>query len=119
MYDYKATVVRWHDGDTVLLDIDQGFGNSIRAWVRLVDCWAPEMNAGGDLALGFARGLAPEGSECFVITRKLDDDKPWFQGKQLGQTFARWLGTVFPARADVGSVNRLMVQAGYATRART
>lgn len=119
MYDYKAKIVRWHDGDTALVDIDLGFGVGIRAWIRLVDCWALELGeTGGAAPLALAERLAPAGGQCYVVTRKLDD-KAWFEAKQLPQTFARYLGTIYPAHANGGSVNELLVLNGLATRTRT
>ena len=96
MYDYKATVVEWHDADTVKLDIDQGFGNSKKCWIRLIDCWAPELDtAEGKKALAYCDNRWPAGTELFVSTRKPSADFREFEGKQLGQSFARWLGQVY------------------------
>lgn len=119
MYDYKAKLVRWHDGDTALMVIDLGFGAGMTTWIRLVDCWAPEMSTPqGQPTLDAARLLVPDGTDCFVITRKLDD-KQWFEGKQLPQTFARYLGTVYPLNPmKGGAVNDILVKTGYATRTR-
>jgi endonuclease YncB( thermonuclease family) len=118
MYDYKAKVIRWHDGDTALVLVDQGFGVGITVWVRLMDCWAKEMpTLEGVSALAAARALVPDGTACYVITRKLDD-KPWFQGKQLPQTFARWLGVIYPLDPQGGSVNEVLVATGHATLTR-
>lgn len=118
MYDYKAKIIRWHDGDTALVSIDLGFSVSITAWIRLMDCWAPELNTeNGPAALAAARSLAPDGTDCFVVTRKIDD-KQWFESKQLPQTFARYLGTIYPPRPE-SSINATLVRTGIATLTRT
>ncbi|NOQ26247.1 MAG: hypothetical protein GQ564_12860 [Bacteroidales bacterium] len=45
MYTYKATIVRWIDGDTVLLDIDLGFYITRQERIRLARINAPELNS--------------------------------------------------------------------------
>jgi micrococcal nuclease len=46
MYNYNAKVVRWVDGDTVLLDIDLGFFVTRQERIRLARVNAPELNSG-------------------------------------------------------------------------
>lgn len=116
MYDYPAKIERWHDADTVLLTIDEGFGNSITCWIRFYQCWAQEVDTpGGQAALAWVEERWPPGSKVFVLTRKPSPGVKEFEGKQLGQTFARWLGTVYPADVMSGSIGSQLVTNGYAT----
>ena len=43
MYEYRAKLVKVHDGDTVTLDIDIGFGFCVRKPCRLFGINAPEL----------------------------------------------------------------------------
>lgn len=43
MYEYKAKLVKVHDGDTVTLDIDLGFNQWMRKPCRLFGINAPEL----------------------------------------------------------------------------
>lgn len=44
LYRYRATVVRWIDGDTVDMDVDLGFGVTIRQRFRLHGVDTPELH---------------------------------------------------------------------------
>lgn len=115
LYNYAAKIDHWHDADTALVTIDQGFGNSITCWVRLYGCYAAELDTPeGQESLSFVRSLVPDGSECFVSTRKPSKDLREFSGKQLGQTFARWLGFVYTADTRESLV-AVLVDSGRAT----
>lgn len=74
-YTYQATVVRVIDGDTVVLDVDLGFGVWMRAQsYRLVGCNAIEKNQpGGQEAKANLTGLLPAGVRLVLSTVK--DDK--------------------------------------------
>ena len=45
MYEYKAEVIRWVDGDTLLVEVDLGFYVKKTERVRLARIDAPEMNS--------------------------------------------------------------------------
>lgn len=120
MYDYPAKIIEWHDADTVKLDIDEGFGNSITCWVRFYNCWAKELGTPeGDAALAWVEHHWPAGSDVYVLTRKATTGGVEFAGKQLGQTFARWLGTVYPQNVLDGSIGDQLLRNGYATFSKT
>ncbi len=77
MYNYKAKVVRWIDGDTVLLDIDLGFYVTRQERVRLARINAPELNDAvpykvrlAKHARSVARQFCPVGSMVTVTTSK-------------------------------------------------
>lgn len=95
MYDYRARVVRWKDGDTVVLHVDQGFGNYTEQSFRLVGVAAPEKNTdAGQVTLARVLELAPVGSEVMIDSRKPTDKDVWMW-KQYGRTFERWLAVVY------------------------
>lgn len=81
--DFRAIVVRVHDGDTVTLR------TSFRDFdfpLRLLDIDAPEMNEGGKEARDFVRGrLLNEGVDV-IINRRNRVDK---YGRLLGKIFHR------------------------------
>jgi micrococcal nuclease len=73
MYEYKATVVRIVDGDTVLLDLDLGFYMVARMSCRLAGLNSIELNQpGGSAAKSYLASLLPVGSELIVNSVKPD-----------------------------------------------
>jgi len=82
MYQYNAKIVRWVDGDTVILDIDLGFYVTKQERVRLARINAPELNSQvpyqvrrAKSARAKAKKFAPEGSEVILSTSKNDIDR--------------------------------------------
>lgn len=101
MYEYKATLVRVVDGDTVVLDIDLGFG----VWkhgerCRLAGIDAPEIptSEGYTAADALAHKLTVSGLVAF--TKKDSQDK-----------YGRYLVTIFVGGENV---NEWMVNNHYA-----
>lgn len=81
MYTYKATVVRWIDGDTVLLDIDLGFNITREERIRLARINAPELNSKipfqvrkAKHARAVVKKFCPHGSLVFLTTSKNKKD---------------------------------------------
>ena len=109
MYEYRAEVDRWVDGDTVDLVVDLGFTVHMRTRFRLLGVDTPEVNRresreAGLAATAFAELCAPPGSTVVVESRKT--------GK-----YGRWLGTVYPLDAEGNrrdSVNESLLEAGHA-----
>ncbi len=90
MYNYKAKVVRWIDGDTVLLDIDLGFYTIRQERIRLARINAPELNSAVPFqvrkakhARYVAKLFCPEGAVVTVTTSKNKRDM-----------YARFIGEV-------------------------
>jgi micrococcal nuclease len=97
MYEYKATVNRWIDGDTLLLDIDLGFFVTRQERIRLARINAAELNDGrvtyvrkAKHARAVGKNFCPHGSEVLVQTKKSDRDmyaryiaEVRFEGKNL------------------------------------
>lgn len=107
MYEYRARVVRWIDGDTVVCDIDLG----LFTWVhdqhlRLYGIDAPDVQPAKGEATSYVRSLVPDGSEVTIRTHKDASDK-----------FGRWLAEIwFVGLRDVfaGSVNDYILATGHA-----
>ncbi|MFC2138985.1 thermonuclease family protein [Bacteroidota bacterium] len=81
MYTYKATVNRWVDGDTVILDIDLGFYVTRQERIRLARINAPELNnkipfqvRKAKHARAVAKKFCPPGSVVFLTTSKNKKD---------------------------------------------
>jgi len=82
MYQYNAKIVRWVDGDTVILDIDLGFYVTRQERVRLARINAPELNSKvayqvrkAKSARAKAKKFAPEGSLVILNTSKSNIDR--------------------------------------------
>lgn len=106
MYEYQATIVSEHDGDTLRADVDLGFG----IWIhdqdfRLNRINAPEITGEqkpmGERSLLYLRGVLPAGR---VVTVKTTKDKLDKYGRMLGDFYL-----------DDGScVNDALVNLGFA-----
>lgn len=90
MYQYKAKIHRWVDGDTVILDIDLGFDVHVKERIRLARINAPELNSPVPFqvrkakhARATAKKFAPEGETVTLKTSKNSIDR-----------YARYIGEV-------------------------
>jgi endonuclease YncB( thermonuclease family) len=108
---YPARLRRVIDGDTYLLLIDQGFGNTTTQRVRLRNVDTPEVvgetRADGLAAAEFARSRlasAADGFNFSIVTHK--DER----------SFDRWVADVY--LADGKSLADELVNHGYARRVR-
>ena len=82
MYKYNAKIVRWVDGDTVIVDIDLGFYVTRQERIRLSRIDAPELNSKVAYQVRKAKGarakakkFAPEGSQVVLTTSKSSIDR--------------------------------------------
>ncbi len=113
-------VEKVHDGDTVYVRLSDPTTkeNGLTVWhVRLIDCWAPEVNRAEQRAEGLRAkdylerllGGSDEQLSLFV---------PFPPGTSLIKltTMGRLLGRLFLGRRDVST---LMVEAGFATKEKT
>lgn len=80
MWDRRAQYVENHDGDTVRMVLDQGFGDTKQVDVRLMGVFAPELRE-------------PGGPECQAFV------EAWFQSRIRSGT--RWFFVVTTARMKV------------------
>ncbi len=104
MYEYKATVVKVYDGDTITVDFDLGFGIVLKKQtIRLLGINTPEVR-GKEKASGIISRDALRqrilGKQVVIKTSK---DK---KGK-----YGRWLGEVFMADENI---NKWLISEGYA-----
>lgn len=104
LYAYRAEIVRVIDGDTVVADIDLGFGTWRRGeHLRLVGLDAPEVR-GDERERGLVSAEALrtrlDGGEVVVCTRRDETGK-----------FGRYLVEIFD---DAGSVNGWLLREGLA-----
>jgi micrococcal nuclease len=100
-YRYNASVVRWVDGDTVILKVDLGFRMSTEASFRLYGVNTPERGQMGyDEAKKFCESCAPVGSNIQVDSHK--DDK-----------YGRWLATIY-LPDSIDSLNNGLIRKGLA-----
>jgi micrococcal nuclease len=101
MYQYRATVIRWVDGDTVEVSVDLGFRIFHQTLLRLAGINTPEIHSADPVereaaikAMLRASELAPLGGKVIVETSKPDSrDK-----------YGRWLGDVNYGQGSVSAV---------------
>lgn len=113
MYEYKGIIKYVHDGDTVTLDIDQGFD----VWhhnmhIRMQGINAPELSnkPSGPASRDYLIGLLPAG--LTVIVRTIKDSLDKYGGRYDGIIITgRWVGNTL---IDQVNVNDLMVSSGHA-----
>jgi micrococcal nuclease len=98
---HPATIVRWVDGDTVVLLVDQDYENLAKKHHRLLWLDTPE-KALGIAATARVNGLAPPGKRVVVRSYKVEGDH---------DSFGRYLAEVFVG--DI-NVNQLLLQEGLA-----
>lgn len=86
MYEYRAVVERVHDGDTVLVDVDLGFGIWKRGEaLRLIGIQAPENGTvQGAAATAYLKDMLPAGTLLRITTIK---DKREKYGRMLADIF--------------------------------
>jgi len=102
MYEYRATITRVVDGDTVHADVDCGLDIHTRLTIRLYGVNAPEARApGGKEAADWLRGKI-EGKVVRIETYKDRREK-----------FGRYLATIY-ALDETDSVNQQLLDAGHA-----
>jgi len=107
MYNYKAAVTRIVDGDTVVVDIDLGFGVWLRDQsVRLAKINAPEIRGSTREA-----GLASKDFLTKLILNK------WVQirTEKGNEKYGRWLATILIEEdGNLIDINRKMIAEGHA-----
>jgi micrococcal nuclease len=104
MYEYRATVTKVYDGDTITVDFDLGFGIILKKQtIRLFGINTPEVR-GAEKSDGIISRDALRqrilGKQVIIKTSK---DK---KGK-----YGRWLGEVF---VEDENINQWLISEGYA-----
>lgn len=107
MWTYRAVVVRWIDGDTVVVNIDQGFRDwkhdqALRLTGPPID--APDNGPGKEAARAFCDATWPPGTELTIRTEqdKLGNER---------QTFDRYLAEAWAGSVSVAGA---ILAAGHA-----
>jgi len=99
-FRYKATIVRWVDGDTVDCEVDLGFYTVSRQRFRLDGINTPERGQPGYAdAILLASEQCPVGSKVEIESTKTEK-------------FGRWLAVVWTR--DGESINAKLISAGLA-----
>jgi micrococcal nuclease len=105
MYEYKATLDRVVDGDTVDLIVDLGFRVKAHHRFRLINIDAPE-----------PRGVTREpGLKASSFLTELLADKSLVVHSTKTGKYGRWLAQVWNG-VDADDVSSLMIKAGHAIR---
>lgn len=116
MYQYRSTVERIIDGDTVVLNIDLGFEvRLLDQHVRLSGYDAPELRTKdkaekkrGQAARDHLAALLPVGSQCLLMSESFDSQKGKY-GRIIGDIIC----TSPNDEHDAESVSYLMQSAGH------
>lgn len=140
MYEYQATVLAVHDGDTLHLDVDLGqamrgkprdfgFDTYVEAGrlrlhedFRLYGINAPELanpDGSGKAALTYLTGLLQAGTGAFVgpLAIRTYKQPTSTENPEKQEKFGRWLATLWLPGETPGavlSINDRMVSSGHA-----
>lgn len=100
-----------HDGDTIRLRIDNGFGSRAVEWIRLQDVWAPELDdPGGPEAKGYcAEWFADHASDGLVRVTTFRTSAPL--EIRFRQSFTRYIGVVTALNGN--ELNSYLTALGY------
>ena len=111
MYRYKAHVTDVYDGDTITVDIDLGFGVSMKGQkIRLYGINAPEVRGDEKVAGKETRDvlrdmILDQEIEIQTYVDKYNRDK---KGK-----FGRWLGEIYIKELQT-SINQFLIESNLA-----
>ena len=108
LYHYRAVIREVYDGDTVTVDIDQGFGDwKLGQKLRLFGVDTPELRGAerpdGLRVRNQVRQWLPDGEPVIIETLKDRSGK-----------YGRWLAIIWPS-GWLYSVNELLLREGMAT----
>lgn len=104
MYEYKATVIKVYDGDTITVDFQLGFGIILKSQkIRLLGINTPEVRGESKPEGLISRDALRERILGKLVTIRTSKDK---KGK-----YGRWLGEVFMEKENI---NLWLLAEGYA-----
>jgi endonuclease YncB( thermonuclease family) len=109
-----ARLIDVHDGDTVRLNVDQGWEDHGYRWIRLLDVFAPELNEAGGVAakLDCAAWFTDHAPDGYVRLTTYRVNVPL--EIRLKNSFTRTIGTVRPFNpADTPDLNTRLLELGY------
>lgn len=87
MYEYRASLVRVVDGDTMELVVDLGFHITHTIMVRLLDIDTPETR-------GVQKTQGRAATQSAIDWFEMNDDQLYVQTKKTGK-YGRWLARIF------------------------
>ena len=108
-YIYEGQVVRWVDGDTIVLKVDLGFNITFTDKFRLLDVDTPERGQKDfDESVKIVNEYAPKGSKIYVWSHKTPK-----RGK-----YGRWLAVIYNEDAkeqdsNGKSINEILTEKGW------
>lgn len=111
MYNYRATIIKVVDGDTIHLEIDLGFDIRQKTTVRLFGINTPELRGdnkeGGAKAKERVKELLPEGTIVRITTEKDRKEK-----------YGRYLAIIYlnTSASEYDTINNLLIGEGLAER---
>lgn len=104
MYEYQATILDIHDGDSLKVRIDLGMRTTRIERLRLYGINAPELSTPeGKAARAYLQTLLKIGDTATIRTHKDKQEK-----------YGRWLAEVLSS--ELVDVNASMVSSGHAVR---
>lgn len=109
-----AEIVSVHDGDTLTVEVRRRFE------VRLIDCWAPEVNKPAEREAGFASRdhlqsrIDARGAKAVVSIPLVERKRDGYIDPGDSTTMSRVAGWVW-LHGDSKSLNEIQVESGHAT----
>ena len=111
MYEYKATLDRVVDGDTMDLIIDMGFKMTTNQRIRLANINTPETYGQQHDTEEYKAGMK---AKNFVIKRLSENDNiVRIETSKLTGKYGRYIGVIWLADSET-SLNDELVQKGFA-----
>lgn len=113
MYQYKATVVRVVDGDTIDLTIDLGFKITTHQRIRLAGIDTPEIFSVKKDTPEHVLGLEVK---QFVENRLVaNNNEVMIETEKLTGKYGRYIGTIMLADSEI-TLNDELVEKGFAKK---
>jgi micrococcal nuclease len=111
MYEYKATLIRVVDGDTVWLRVDLGFRMFAEMDFRLLGINAPELTGPN---AEVEKAQASKAHLNLILRNAIMDPLPLRIQTTKPDKYGRWLVTIFTP--DGRNINDEMVAGGFAVK---
>ena len=113
MYQYKATVERVVDGDTLDITIDLGFKITTHQRIRLADIDTPEIYSVKKNSEEYSRGMEVK---KYVENRLAANNNTLLvETEKVTEKYGRYVGTIFLADSDI-TLNDELVEKGFAVK---
>jgi micrococcal nuclease len=111
MYEYKATLIRVIDGDTIDLSVDMGFKMKTEQRIRLAGIDTPEIWRRKHTSEEYKKGMK---AKKYVEKRLSENDNILIIRTSKGTgIYGRYIADILLADSDI-SLNEELLQKGYA-----